>query len=81
MKKIHLLLCAFVLCISCQEEKTTGLVTEKAMVVSAREEASQIGANILKKGGNAFDAMIATHFAPPVISSQRYVFRFIRKCN
>lgn len=67
MKKIHLLLCAFVLCISCQEEKTTGLVTEKAMVVSAREEASQIGANILKKGGNAFDAMIATHFALAVV--------------
>ncbi len=67
MKKIHLLLCAFVLCISCQEEKTTGLVTEKAMVVSAREEASQIGSDILKKGGNAYDAMIATHFALAVV--------------
>lgn len=67
MKKIHLLLCAFVLCISCQEEKTTGLVREKAMVVSAREEASQIGSDILKKGGNAYDAMIATHFALAVV--------------
>ncbi|KKL67703.1 hypothetical protein LCGC14_2132350 [marine sediment metagenome] len=37
----------------------TGLVAEKAMVVSAREEASKIGVEILKKGGNAFDAMIA----------------------
>lgn len=41
----------------------TGLVTNKAMVVSAREEASQIGAEIMKKGGNAFDAMFATELA------------------
>lgn len=41
----------------------TGLVTEKAMVVSAREEASQIGVEIMKKGGNAFDAMVATEMA------------------
>ena len=33
------------------------------MVVSAREEASQIGTDILKKGGNAFDAMVATQLA------------------
>ena len=41
----------------------TGLVTSKAMVVSAREEASKIGVEIMKKGGNAFDAMVATEFA------------------
>ena len=33
------------------------------MVVSAKEEASQIGLTILKKGGNAFDAMVATELA------------------
>ena len=33
------------------------------MVVSAREEASKIGVDIIKKGGNAFDAMIATQLA------------------
>ncbi len=43
--------------------KPTGLVTENAMVVSAREEASAIGVSILKKGGNAFDAMIGTELA------------------
>jgi gamma-glutamyltranspeptidase/glutathione hydrolase len=43
--------------------QTQGLIAEKAMVVSAREEASQIGIDILKKGGNAFDAMIATQLA------------------
>jgi gamma-glutamyltranspeptidase/glutathione hydrolase len=41
----------------------TGLVTEKAMVVSAREEASKIGVEIMKNGGNAFDAMVATEMA------------------
>ncbi len=41
----------------------TGLVKPKAMVVSAREEASKIGADIMKKGGNAFDAMAATELA------------------
>lgn len=40
-----------------------GVIASKAMVVSAREEASQIGIAILKKGGTAFDAMIATELA------------------
>ncbi len=39
------------------------LVADSAMVVSARVEASQIGIAILKMGGNAFDAMIATEMA------------------
>lgn len=34
-----------------------------AMVVSARKEASEIGIQILKQGGNAFDAMVATELA------------------
>jgi gamma-glutamyltranspeptidase / glutathione hydrolase len=41
----------------------TGLITSKAMVVSAREEASQIGVQIMQQGGNAFDAMVATELA------------------
>lgn len=41
----------------------TGLVVTKAMVVSAREEASKIGSDIMKKGGNAFDAMVGTELA------------------
>ena len=43
--------------------KQQGLIAEKAMVVSAREEASQIGIDIIQQGGNAFDAMIATDLA------------------
>ena len=49
---------------SCTNEPVEeGLTAKNGMVVSAREEASKIGVEILKKGGNAFDAMIATDLA------------------
>ena len=41
----------------------SGLISNHAMVVSAREEASKIGIEIMKKSGNAFDAMCATELA------------------
>ena len=68
MKKITLILIISIFIISCNEKseniaEVKGLVTEKAMVVSARVEASRIGTEILKKGGNAFDAMMATELA------------------
>ena len=47
---------------SCNKPKE-GLLTKNAMVVSARVEASRIGVEILKKDGNAFDAMMATELA------------------
>ncbi|MEM6719641.1 MAG: gamma-glutamyltransferase [Bacteroidota bacterium] len=51
---------------SCKEtpkEVVTGVISENAMVVSAREEASKVGTLILKKGGNAFDAMAGMELA------------------
>ncbi|MFK7775039.1 MAG: gamma-glutamyltransferase, partial [Saprospiraceae bacterium] len=39
------------------------LISDKAMVVSAHPLASQVGMDILKKGGNAIDAAIAVQFA------------------
>jgi gamma-glutamyltranspeptidase/glutathione hydrolase len=64
MKNINLLL-LFVCLNSFAQTNTTnkGLIADKAMVVSAREEASKIGAEIMQKGGNAFDAMVATELA------------------
>lgn len=60
-----ILLIPFLFFFSCKKATVipTGLVTEEAMVVSAREEASKIGVEIMKKGGNAFDAMVATELS------------------
>jgi gamma-glutamyltranspeptidase/glutathione hydrolase len=74
--RIFLHLFVALLFISCNNEiprtsftqnPKTGLITEKAMVVSARIEASKIGSDIMKMGGNAFDAMIGTHLALTVV--------------
>lgn len=46
-----------------EDVENRGRFADSAMVVSARQEASAIGASILKKGGNAFDAMVATDLA------------------
>ncbi|MGC6421776.1 MAG: gamma-glutamyltransferase [Flavobacteriaceae bacterium] len=62
MKRIGVVLVACISLVACegpQEKKKT----PKAAVVSARAEASQIGIAVLKAGGNAFDAMIATDLA------------------
>lgn len=67
MKKTILLLIFSLFLTNCKtskkQEKITGLITQKAMIVAARKEASKIGVDILKKGGNAFDAMVATELA------------------
>ena len=55
--------CGFISQTVAQTTKVQGLVADKAMVVSAREEASRIGIEIIRSGGNAFDAMMATEMA------------------
>lgn len=55
---------SFGACTSPKEQvKEVGLITDKAMVVSAMREASAIGSAVMAKGGNAFDAMMATEMA------------------
>ena len=63
--KLVLTLSLLIIFSNCKENPAapTGTVTDKAMVVSAREEASKIGSDIMQKGGNAFDAMVATELA------------------
>ena len=64
MRRILMILSLSVFFLSCKKNKPIPDTSpQKAMVVSARIEASEIGLEILKKGGNAFDAMIATEFA------------------
>ena len=47
----------------CTAEKNKGVVGKNGMVVSVDEYASQVGIDILKKGGNAVDAAVAVGFA------------------
>ncbi|WP_115462932.1 gamma-glutamyltransferase [Winogradskyella aurantiaca] len=67
---LKLFLCTILLTIfNCDSRSKDdfGVIAESAMVVSAREEASKIGVEIMKKGGNAFDAMMATELALAVV--------------
>lgn len=41
----------------------TGIIADSAVVVAARREAAEIGLAVMRRGGNAIDAMVATHFA------------------
>ena len=74
MKIKHALLYLFVLLLfwQCNNPQTEilqspqpllGVTSQRGMVVSAREEASKIGRDIMQQGGNAFDAMVATEMA------------------
>jgi len=72
MQKLYLIFLISLLFFSCRQTKLQPvakkhLVTDTAMVVAANPIASQIGVNILKQGGNAVDAMVATNFALSVV--------------
>ena len=62
----YIFLFIFLLLIGCKNKNSTKLF-KNGMVVSAKVEASNAGVEILKIGGNAFDAMIATDLALSVV--------------
>lgn len=60
------MLLAFLFLPGCQKKEyrqVTGLLADSAMVVCAHPAAAEAGLEILKKGGNAIDAAVATELA------------------
>ncbi|MEM9075802.1 MAG: gamma-glutamyltransferase [Bacteroidota bacterium] len=81
MKKISILLflVAFTLCqckqntsaelktVALKKQANEGVVAANGMVVTAHPLATKIGLDVLKKGGNAFDAAVAVKYALSVV--------------
>ena len=72
MSKIPGIIFVIILCTGCSVQKGKeqnriiegrNITADSGMVVTAHPQSSRIGVSILKKGGNAIDAAVATEFA------------------
>ncbi len=74
MRTAPLLTLAFILLLQACQQPTKSVINQKsgaigdsAMVTSTHPLATEIGLKVLRKGGNAFDATVAVHFALQVV--------------
>ncbi len=70
MKKYIVIFVLSLLSISISNGQDASLLSKNGLVVSASQLASQIGVDIMKSGGNAVDAAVATGFALAVTYPQ-----------
>ena len=66
-KRLSLIASAAVLCCSAQAASVAPVAAEHGMVVTAQHLATQVGVDVLKRGGNAIDAAVAVGYALAVV--------------
>ena len=67
LSRLTLIASASLLCLSAQAASVAPVASENGMVVSAQHLATQVGVDVLKRGGNAIDAAVAVGYALAVV--------------
>ena len=67
LKSLPLIASAAVLCCAAQAASVAPVAAEHGMVVTAQHLATQVGVDVLKRGGNAIDAAVAVGYALAVV--------------
>jgi gamma-glutamyltranspeptidase/glutathione hydrolase len=67
LSRLTLIASAALLCLTAQAASVAPVASENGMVVSAQHLATQVGVDVLKRGGNAIDAAVAVGYALAVV--------------